>query len=123
VLCNGDVASARAWGCDGVHLTAAALAATKSRPHGLLCGASCHTRVEVERAGELGLDFAMLGPVFPTPTHPGAPTLGWEGFAAIVAETPLPVYALGGLGRADLAEAISHGAHGVALRRGAWLSA
>jgi 8-oxo-dGTP diphosphatase len=120
VLLNGDVASARAWGCDGVHVTARALAEATSRPADLLCGASCHTHAEIERAGALGLDFAVLGPVFATPTHPGATTLGWEGFAALVAETSLPVFALGGLASADLDEAIAHGAHGVALRRAAW---
>ena len=54
VLYNGDVESARVWGCDGVHLTAHALAGTTSRPTDLLCGASCHTRAEIERAGERG---------------------------------------------------------------------
>jgi 8-oxo-dGTP diphosphatase len=120
VLCNADVASARAWGCDGVHLTAHALAEATSRPDDLVCGASCHTRVEIERAGELGLDFAVLGPVFATPTHPTAATLGWDGFAEIVADTPLPVFALGGLGTSDVDDAVAHGAHGVALRRAAW---
>ena len=120
VLFNGDADSARECGCDGVHLTAQALAAMNSHPPDLMLGASCHTRAEIERAGELGLDFAVLGPVFATPTHPGARTLGWRGFAAIVAETPLPVFALAGLGTADLGEAVAHGAHGVALRRGAW---
>jgi 8-oxo-dGTP diphosphatase len=42
-------------------------------------------------------------------------------FAAIVAGTTLPVFALGGLGAADLDEAVAHGAHGIALRRAAWL--
>lgn len=120
VLYNGDAESAREWGCDGVHLTARALASATSRPYDLMCSASCHTRAEIERAGELGLDFAVLGPVFATPTHPGARTLGWEGFAAIVVETTLPVFALGGLGPADLDDAIGHGAHGIAIRRAAW---
>jgi 8-oxo-dGTP diphosphatase len=120
VLCNGDVASAREWGCDGVHLTARALAAVTSIPHDLLCAASCHTRAEIERAGELGVDFAVLGPVFATPTHPGATTLGWKAFAAIAAEATLPVFALGGLAGADLDVAVAHGAHGIALRRAAW---
>jgi thiamine monophosphate synthase len=31
------------------------------------------------------------------------------------------VYALGGLAHADLDTAIAHGAHGVALRRAAWM--
>ena len=121
VLLNGDETSARAWGCDGVHLTSRALREATSRPTDLICAASCHTRAETARAGELGLDFAVLGPVFATPTHPGATTLGWDGFAAIVAEAPLPVFALGGLGADDLDEAIAHGAHGIALRRAAWL--
>jgi 8-oxo-dGTP diphosphatase len=120
VLCNGEIASAREWGCDGVHLTARALASIASRPRDLLCAASCHTRAEIERAGELGLDFAVLGPVFATPTHPGAQTLQWEGFAAIAAEATLPVFALGGLAGADLDDAVAHGAHGIALRRAAW---
>ena len=120
VLLNGDAALARAWGCAGVHWTAAALAAASERPEGMLCAASCHSAEEVARAGALGLDFAVLGPVLPTPTHSGAPALGWERFAAIAGTAPLPVFALGGLSRGDLDAAINHGAHGVALRRAAW---
>ncbi|MEO8302823.1 MAG: Nudix family hydrolase [Betaproteobacteria bacterium] len=122
VLLNGDAREAGAWGCAGVHWTSAALAMADERPgpRDMLCAASCHTRAEIERAGALGLDFAVLGPVLPTPSHPGMPSLGWDGFAAIVAETPLPTYALGGLTRGDLDLAIAHGAQGVALRRAAW---
>lgn len=123
VLLNGDAREASAWDCSGVHLTSEALAMTIARPgpDDMLCAASCHTRAEIERAGALGLDFAVLGPVLPTPSHPGVLTLGWEGFAGIAAEAPLPVFALGGLTRGDLDLAIDHGAHGVALRRAAWL--
>jgi len=120
VLFNGDVELARAWGCDGVHWTSDTLAAATARPEGMLCAASCHTRADIDRAGGLGLDFVVLGPVAPTPSHPGVPALGWEGFAAIVAETPIPIYALGGLDQGDLPVAMAHGAHGVALRRAAW---
>jgi 8-oxo-dGTP diphosphatase len=121
VLLNGTIDDARAWGFDGVHWTSAALAAAAERPADLLCSASCHTHDEIAKAGALALDFALLGPVRPTPTHPGASTLGWEGFEAIAAGAPLPVFALGGLERADLDSAIVRGAHGVALRRGAWI--
>jgi 8-oxo-dGTP diphosphatase len=86
----------------------------------MLCAASCHTRADIERAGRLQLDFAVVGPVLPTPSHPGAATLGWQGFAAIAAEAQLPLYALGGLTRGDLDVAVAHGAQGVALRRAAW---
>jgi 8-oxo-dGTP diphosphatase len=122
VLLNGDARDALGWGCAGVHLTAAALASLTARPvsDAMLCAASCHMRAEIERAAALNLDFVVLGPVLPTPTHPGVPTLGWEGFAAIATDAPLPIFALGGLTRSDLDIAIAHGAHGVALRRGAW---
>jgi 8-oxo-dGTP diphosphatase len=86
----------------------------------MLCAASCHTAEELAKAGALGLDFAVLGPVQPTPSHPGAPAVGWERFGAIAAGTTLPVFALGGLTAADLDRAIAHGAHGIALRRAAW---
>ncbi len=122
VLLNGTVENARAWGCHGVHLTAAALAATSVRPDALLCGASCHTADDLARVGTLQLDFAVLGPVLATPTHPQAQPLGWERFATIASETTVPVFALGGLRIDDLDSAIAHGAHGVALRRGAWLT-
>jgi 8-oxo-dGTP diphosphatase len=122
VLLNGEARDAIDWGCAGVHLAAATLASTAARPltDSMLCAASCHTRAEIERAAALNLDFVVLGPVLPTPTHRDMPTLGWDGFAALAREAPLPIFALGGLVRADLDTAIAHGAHGVALRRGAW---
>jgi len=120
VLLNGDAPRAREYGCAGVHWTAATLAASTTRPDDMLCAASCHTADEIAKAGALGLDFVVLGPVRPTPTHPGARTLGWDGFAATAANTAVPVFALGGLDRGDLHTAIAHGAHGIALRRAAW---
>ncbi|HMA31463.1 MAG TPA: thiamine phosphate synthase, partial [Casimicrobiaceae bacterium] len=91
-----------------------------SRPGDLMVAASCHARDDLARAAQLDVDFAVLGPVRPTPTHPQAIPLGWEAFARMVAGTRLPVYALGGLTGDDLEAAIDHGAHGVALRRAAW---
>jgi 8-oxo-dGTP diphosphatase len=120
VLLNGSEENARAWGCAGVHWTSAALAAAIARPIDLICSASCHTREEIVKSGALNLDFALLGPVAPTPTHPAAIALGWDGFAAVAAGASLPVFALGGLVRSDLENAIDHGAHGIALRRAAW---
>lgn len=120
-LWNGTTDEARELGFDGVHWTAALLRESAARPADLICAASCHDVAEIARAGELGLDFALLSPVSVTQTHPGAPPLGWPRFAQIVESARLPVYALGGLARADLATAIDHGGHGVALRRDAWL--
>ena len=62
----------------------------------------------------------MAGPVAPTPTHPQAPILGWDGFAHCVQGTAIPVYALGGMQPYDLDKARQSGAHGIAMLRGAW---
>jgi len=120
VLWNGSADDAREAGCDGVHWPADLLRAARARPKGLLVAASCHTREEVAHAGRMALDFAVVGPVAATPTHPDATPIGWDGFTERIAETRLPVYALGGLVEADLERAIGAGAQGVALRRGAW---
>jgi 8-oxo-dGTP diphosphatase len=71
-------------------------------------------------AGALGCDFAVLGPVAATLTHPGARPLGWRAFAALASASTIPVYALGGLSPSDLEAARSHGAQGTAFQRAAW---
>jgi len=117
VLINDSEDIARRGGADGLHLSAARLAACGQRPDFAWVGASCHDAEELRRAGELGLDYALLGPVLPTPTHPEAPGLGWAEFARLITDTPLPVFALGGMTNAMLATAQEHGAHGIALMR------
>lgn len=120
VLVNGDAALAREVGAHGVHLTARQLADTAARPALDWVGASCHSVAELRSAERLGADFAVLGPVAATPSHPGVPTLGWDGFEASARAAEIPVFALGGMRRIDLERAWSCGAHGVAMIRGAW---
>jgi 8-oxo-dGTP diphosphatase len=102
-------------GADGIHYRASELASLKQRPHGMLAAASCHTRAELEQAMKLELDFAVLGPV-----KDKSPALGWPRFAELARGASIPVYAIGGLTRADMEDAWRAGAHGVAMIRGAW---
>ncbi|MGE5471176.1 MAG: Nudix family hydrolase [Bacteroidota bacterium] len=118
VVINDDADIARRVGADGLHLSAASLAACSRRPGFSWVGASCHTAGEISRAGELELDYALLGPVLPTPTHPEAAGLGWPEFARRLAGNTLPVFALGGMQAGLLGAAQVHGGHGVALMRG-----
>ncbi len=105
---------------DGVHMTARDLMRLDARPAVDWCIASCHDAEELARAGELGLDAAVLGPVAPTASHPDAEVLGWEGFATIARQTAIPVYAIGGMTPDDRMRAIDSGAHGMAMIRAAW---
>ncbi len=120
VLLNADVELAQEVGVDGVQLAGAQLAALHERPAVDWCAASCHNAAELRRAEALGCDFAVLSPVLPTLSHPGAPHLGWKNFSAIAAGSSIPVYALGGLMRDDMQTAWRHGAHGISLLRQAW---
>ena len=120
ILVNSDAALAREIGADGVHLTAEQLRSATARPDFPWCGASCHSSEELRRAEALGVDFVVLGPVRATPSHPDAVPLGWERFRQIAAGAAVPVYALGGIVPRDLEQAMSCGAHGIAMVRGAW---
>ena len=115
---NDDAALARLIGADGLHLSARALAACDTRPDFTWVGASCHSAQELQHAAALELDYALLGPVLPTPTHPDAAVLGWKAFEQMVDLSPLPVFALGGMRPEMMGEAWAHGAHGLALMRG-----
>jgi 8-oxo-dGTP diphosphatase len=120
VLINGDVQLARAVGADGVHLPAEQLLRCHQRPELPLVAASCHDAQELARAAALGLDFVVLGPVMPTASHPGRAAMGWKTLAAMVENYPLPVFALGGLGPADMESAWFAGVHGIAAIRAVW---
>ncbi len=106
----------------GLHLNSRQLMACAQRPKAG-CGwvaASCHNQQELQQAEKLGCDFAVLGAVATTPSHPGIQPLGWETFGRLVDAVGLPVYALGGMAVADLEQAWRSGAQGVAAIRGLW---
>ena len=122
LLINDEPAAAVRHGADGVHLNSARLLACNERPlpGDRLVAASCHNENELKKAAAIAADFALLSPVRRTRSHPAAEPLGWERFGVLAAGAGLPVYALGGMGPADLEAARYHGAHGVAMMREAW---
>lgn len=120
VIVNGAPVLAESLEADGVHLTSRELSACTIRPPFAWVGASCHDRTELEHAALIGADYALLGPVAETATHPGVPGLGWGRFSGLVGSLPMPVLALGGLSAADLRTARRAGAHGIAAIRSAW---
>ncbi len=106
---------------DGVHLRVQDAEACARRPdigNEKLLAVSAHDLEDLSRARLLQADFAVLGPVLPTASHPGHPGIGWDKFAALNAQAGLPVYALGGQSLKTLEQAKSVGGHGVACLRG-----
>jgi 8-oxo-dGTP diphosphatase len=83
-----------------------------------LIAVSAHDAADLDVARALNADFAVLGHVLDTPSHPGEPGMGWLRFAALAGPAGLPVFAIGGQSEATLADARQHGAHGIAgIRR------
>lgn len=120
LLLNADPLTVRANRAHGIHLNSQHLHQVHrlDLQHIGLIGASCHNRADLQRAKELGADFALLSPVRATQSHPDTVPLGWRQFAAWVADSRLPVYALGGMSPRYLNCAWAHGAQGIAgIRR------
>ncbi|USJ01739.1 Nudix family hydrolase [Xanthomonas prunicola] len=121
LLLNRDIALASALGI-GVHLGSEQLAGLQERPLPAEqpVAASCHGLDDLRHAQRIGCDFAVLGPVQATASHPGATPIGWDGFETLREQVSLPLYALGGMQVEDVREARSHGAQGIAAIRSLW---
>ncbi|GGY68296.1 Nudix family hydrolase [Marinobacter zhanjiangensis] len=100
----------------GVHLSWRRAAALSGRPvpEDRWFGVSCHNEDELAHAVAIGADYATLGPVLPTRSHPEAEGMGWDRFTRLASQAVLPVYALGGTSPELLDRAIEAGAQGIA---------
>jgi thiamine-phosphate pyrophosphorylase len=117
LVVNGRLDVALAAGADGAHLPSdgVPLAPLRRRfgPAALL-GRSTHRPEEVLAARREGADYAVFGPVYPTPgKEPYGPPPGLSGLAVAAAQG-IPVYALGGVTLGRLAEVAAAGAAGAA---------
>ena len=97
---QADIAAA--VGADGVHLSSAEMTSVAAvrqwlREPEMSVSVSCHNADELALAYEMGADYAMLSPLFPTHSHPGAAHLGLEVFDELVSNAKLPIIALGGI--------------------------
>ena len=109
-------------GAAGVHLPENAVSVTEVKAQtddDLYVGCSVHTLDAAQRRAAEGADFVTYSPIYPTTSKPGyGPAVGIEGLAAVVARVKLPVFALGGITPARVAECLTAGAFGVAVMSG-----
>lgn len=121
---NDRVDVALVVGADGVHLGGRSLPLTEARRvlgPGVWLGASCHDAVKVATAREEGADYAFLGTIFATPSHPAVVGMGLEGLAASLERLRgYPVLGIGGIDPASAPSLLEAGAYGVAVMRGVW---
>jgi len=86
----------------------------RRRPQRPLLTIAAHGMAALARAHRLGADLALLSPLFPTESHPGARPLGTLRFASLARRARLPVAALGGVTARRVGAARAAGAAAVA---------
>jgi thiamine-phosphate pyrophosphorylase len=120
LLVAGDRRLAAAIGAGGLHLPEGAV---REWPRGMIrrCGdrdwlvtAAAHSPAAIRLAARAGADAVLLAPVFATQSHPDAEPIGALRFARWCRKSPLPVYALGGVGGETARRLRGSGAAGIA---------
>lgn len=117
LIVHGRADVAVAVGAEGVHLAEAGLPVDRvcKRWPGLRVGVSRHDHRGLDSAQRQGAHYAFLSPVFEVPTK--NPPLGIGGFQRVVADTAIPVIALGGIAPEHVGRLREAGAHGIAAQR------
>ncbi len=119
-IVNDHPAIAAAIDADGVHIGQddGPLAPVRALlGPGKIIGRSTHSPDQARAAVAEGFDYIGFGPLFPTPTKLGRPGIGLGGLATVQLEagSHLPVFAIGGIKRANLPEVLAAGARNVVI--------
>lgn len=85
----------------------------------VIIGGTANSLEEARTVWRTPIDYIGVGPVFGTASKANpAPVLGLAALAAIVAESPVPVIAIGNISPDRVADVLATGAYGVAVLSG-----
>ncbi|MBF8266584.1 MAG: thiamine-phosphate diphosphorylase [Dehalococcoidia bacterium] len=118
LIINDRLDVALAAGADGLHLPQDSLSVRQARrvvPSRFLLGKSVHNPDSASLAAAEGADYLVLGTIFPTSSHPGAPTGGLSLISAVTRLVDTPVLVIGGVDSHNIASVIGAGAQGIAV--------
>jgi len=122
LVINGRVDVALVAGADAIQLGRDSIPIEAVRylcGDSLTIGASVHDLPTADVRRLEGADFLVAGSVFETATHPGA-TPGGPALIKRIADTGLPIIAIGGLNLERLSAVRAAGAYGAAVIRAVW---
>lgn len=118
ILVNERFDVALSAGAAGVHLKSSSVPAPAMRCHlppGFLVGRSVHGVAEARRvAAEGGVDYLLLGTVYPSGSKPGRAPCGVGALAGAARAVRIPVLAIGGVTVDNTREVLCAGAAGIA---------
>jgi thiamine-phosphate pyrophosphorylase len=111
-----------AIGASGIHLGRHDLPVDVARRllgTSVIIGGTANSLEEARTVWQTAIDYIGVGPVFGTASKANpAPVLGLTALAAIVAESPVPVIAIGNISADRVADVLATGAYGVAVLSG-----
>ena len=88
----------------------------------VIIGKSTHSIAQARAAAGEGADYLGFGPLFATPTKPGRPAIGVQDIATVHGLVSVPIFCIGGIKLANLAQVRDAGARRVVIVSG-WLQA
>lgn len=121
VIINDDIDAAFEVSADGVHLGQEdwARIPREKRVERLanmrIVGVSTHSLEQALAAERDGADYIGVGPVFATPTKPGAKPVGMELVREVAAKVHIPFFAIGGIMLKNIDQVLEAGATRVAV--------
>jgi thiamine-phosphate pyrophosphorylase len=119
LIVNDDVEAAIAIGADGIHIGQEDMDARTARNligPDMILGLSVETLALAEAVDPMLVDYVGIGPVFATPTKPDhKQPIGFDGLARLVAVSPVPSVAIGGLKAEHTTAVLAAGAQGLAV--------
>jgi len=125
-IVGGDFTLSLMLEADGVHLPETMISEAehirKERPEHFI-SAAVHNEEAIKRAFDFDIDTVLLGPVFPTHSHPETfddpvRVIGPDQLAKMCRKYPIPIYALGGVNIDTIKQLGDTGAAGIAAIRG-----
>jgi thiamine-phosphate diphosphorylase len=118
LIINDNYKAAIAAGADGVHVGIEDAPVDEIRRlagKDFIIGATAKTVEQAKAAQAAGADYLGVGAVFPSPTKKNAIRITNEQLREIVASVDIPVTAIGGISKSNMAELKGCGADGCAL--------
>lgn len=117
-IVNDNLQIAMESGADGVHVGQSDMEACRARRligERMILGVSVQTAQQAVQAERNGADYLGVGAVFPTSTKQDALDVPYETLKTICRAVSIPVVAIGGINRDNLARLTGSGVDGVAL--------